>query len=582
MIHRFKFILFALKAIVLLLIFNVFFTACKKDSRPKEFVLRIRLPDEPDCLHPVVSQSGYATQIESMIMPPLFEYDVVNMDPASYLLEKLTEPELVNDSTLAYKYQIFKEAVWEDGRPVQSSDILYTLKSSLNPFLKNKTYAGFFKNIRDLIVDSTNPKSIQILVNKNYMLHREMSGNYSIYPEHIYDPKKVLHNFSFKELLSQDSATLGAQRWSQLKEYANEYQSQDFCRNKIVGCGPYKLLSWQSGSKIILERKKNWWGDSLANQSSMLKAYPDKIEYWILPDENNALLELEKGNIDIMAEITPRLFVDLQKKNPANISYANPAVPQYNYIEINHRRPALADESVRIALSKLIDIKSFIQKQYFDLAVPVSSPVHPSKSYFNSELSGIVYNPNESIRLLNENQWSDTDKDGILDKLIKGKKEKLEFKFLIPNREASKKFAILFQEEAKKVGIQLNVDTKEAASLLADLNSLNFDLAMSAIRQSPAPWDPYQSWSSKNTQAGGFNKSGYATSFTDELINTIRTSTTDSIRNRAYKLLQKDLHDHVAQIFLFAPKERIAYNKKLEVVTGPRKPGYYEAWVRIK
>ncbi|NOT36487.1 MAG: hypothetical protein HOP11_03830 [Saprospiraceae bacterium] len=577
-----KGILLITKTFIFFSVMVVLFPTCKKDDKSKEFVLRIRLADEPDCLHPVISQHGLATQLESLIMPPLFEYDVVSLDPLSILLENLSQPEEVNDSTYVYNYRIHKEAVWDDGRPVVSSDILFTLKSSLNPFIKNKTYAGFFKNIRDAKVDETDPKSIQIFVNKSYMLHREMSGNYCIYPEHIYDSKSILKGFSLQDLLTKDSASLGAEKWNQLKLYAEEYQSNDFCRNKITGCGPYKLASWQSGSKIILEKKKSWWGDSLSKNYPLLTAKPDRIEYWILPDETSALLELEKGNIDIMSDITPRNYVDLQKKGNSQLQFATPSILQYNFVEINHRRASLSEENVRKALCHLIDIQKFIQEHYYNLAVSVKSPVHPSRNYFNSELQDYDFNPGKSISILKESGWKDSDNDGTLDKVIKNKKEKLAFQLLVTNRELSKKFALLFQEEAKKVGITIDIVTKETTAFMSELNSLNFDLAMSGARQSPSPWDPYQAWSSKNTNSGGFNKSGYSSSFVDSLIFAIRTASNESNRTTAYKLLQKDLHEHVAQIFLFAPKERIAYNKRLNIETGSRRPGYYEGMVKLK
>lgn len=566
-------------AFLFLGLWSLIFFQCKNDVKSTVQTLKIRLAGEPDCLHPVVSQSAIATQIEVLMLPPLFEYSFEDLELSPILIKELTEPVQLNDSTLSYNYEILQEAQWEDNKPVTAHDVAYTIKSSLNPHLKNKTYTGFFKNVRDVITDPENPKKISILVSKNYMLHKEMSGNYSIYPEHVYDSALTMRNFTIPDLLVKDSASWGLEKWSELKNYASIYQSKEFCRNRIVGCGPYKLQSWQEGTKIILEKTKNWWGDTMGSRYPFLKAFPDKIEYWIIPEEASALIELEKGNIDIMSEITPRQFIDLKNKSNTKLKFATPSIFQYNYVEINHRNPILADVKVREALAGLIDIKAFIKDQYFDLASPISSPVHPSRPYFNSDLSPFEYNSQKSIDILKESGWSDSDSDGILDKIIQGKKQFLELRFLIPNREVSKKFGILFQEEAKKAGIKLNIEIREDKALIADLNALNFDLAMFAQRQSPSPWDPYQSWSSRNTQPGGFNKSGYATKYTDSLIQVIRSTEDGNTRINLYKLLQSDLRNNVAQLFLFAPQERIAYKSSLNVLTSSRRPGYYEAWV---
>ena len=142
---------------------------CTNDRKDKEFVLKIRLADEPDCLHPVVSQSSLATQIEVLIMPPLFEFSPDKLEFSPILIKSMVEPVIVNDSTVSFTYELQDNAVWEDGKALTVDDIIYTIKSSLNPCIRNKTYAGFFKNIRDVKSTSSNNKTVTFLINKNYM-----------------------------------------------------------------------------------------------------------------------------------------------------------------------------------------------------------------------------------------------------------------------------------------------------------------------------------------------------------------------------------------------------------------------------
>lgn len=558
------------------------FTHCKQDRKDEKFTLRIRLADEPDCLHPVVSQSSIATQIEALIMPPLFEYSPGSLELSSILITKLSDPIQVNDSTLSYTYQLQPKAVWDDGTSLSSDDVLYTIKSSLNPCLKNKTYIGFFKNIRDVICSSTDLKSVTFLVNSKYMLNREMSGNYYIYPEYVYDPKKIMRKFSLNDLLKKDSAAWKIEEWNELKAYANEYQSIDYCREKISGCGAYKLISWQAGSKIILEKKKNWWGDSLVKDFPLLASYPERIEYLIMPDEASALLELKKGSIDLVSDVTPEAFKELEQNNNDKLSFATPTLLQYLYIEINHRNIILQSRNVREAIAHLIDLDAFIKDQYNGLAIKVNSPVHPSVVYYNNSMTQYDFNTVYAADLLKKDGWKDTNNDGVLDKFINGKLYDLEFKFKISNKESSKKLGLLLQEEAKKIGIKINLEPKEAASFMTDLNALNFDLALLVQRRDPKLWDPFQSWSSTNTKPGGFNKSGYATSTSDSLILAIREASDTRIRNDLYLKFQQLLHDDVAQIFLLSPKERIAYSKRIKVLESSRRPGYFEGMINIK
>lgn len=567
------------KCIILLIFYCLVNHACKPIDKGNEFVLRIRIPDEPDCLHPVVSQSGIATQIEQLIMPPLFEYSLDKLEFSPLLIDSLTNPESVNDSTISYTYHIHASTSWDDGIPLTADDIIYTIKSSLNPLIKNKTYAGFFKNIRDVKVMGSDHKTIRFEINKNYMLGLEMSGNYCIYPEHIYDPNHIMSQFSLQDLLTLDSASWGEGQWSSLKNYAELYQSQAYCKEKIVGCGPYKIASWQSGQKITLEKKKNWWGDSLISKYPLLSCYPDRIEYWILPEEATAVLELQNNHIDLASDLSPQVFENLREKEKQHLNFATPTLMQYMYIEFNHRNLALQIKSVRQAMSQLFNTDQFIKDQFNGLAIRANSPVHPSKSFYNKDITAYPYNPSAAIQLLKSDNWMDSNNDGSLDKLINGKKIELNFRFYITNKELSKKIGLLFQEECKKAGIKIDLIPKESVAFLKDLNELNFDLALMAQRQQPSLWDPYQSFHSSNAKPGGFNKSGYANPTADSLIMHIRNTSSNIDRTHSYLELQKLLHDDVVQLFLFIPKERIAYNNRLIIETGSRRPGYYEGLI---
>lgn len=553
---------------------------CSSDRRNNEFVLRIRIADEPDCLHPVVSQSSLASQIEVLMMPPLFEYSPDKLEFSPILIDSLWPPAVINDSTIEYSYHIQSQAVWDDGHPVTAADVIYTIKSSLNPCIKNKTYAGFFKNIREVRTDSTDPKSIHFLINRHYMLGMEMSGNYCIYPEHIYDPGSIMRSFQLSDLISKDSASWSSQQWQVLRQYADTYQSAAFCKDKITGCGPYRLSAWNAGQKIVLEKKKNWWGDSLVNRYPLLTAVPDRIEYWVIPEEASAILELKNNRIDLLSEVTPKVFTDLQNSEKDHLRFYTPALMQYMYIEMNQRRPALNDLAVRRALSMLFDTDKFIRDQFNGLAMRCNSPVHPSKSYYNSSLLPYEFNPGEAIRILTEAGWKDSDNNGALDKMINNQKQELKFNFYLTNKELSKKIGLLLQEECKKAGILIELVPREAAALMKDLNELSFDLALMSQRQQPSLWDPYQSFSSQNILPGGFNKSGYHNATCDSLIQGIRSAMDERQRKEAYLALQQKLHDEVAQLFLFIPKERIVSTNQIRMEAYSRRPGYYEGMIR--
>ena len=252
-----------------------------------------------------------------------------------------------------------------------------------------------------------------------------------------------------------------------------------------------------------------------------------------------------------------------------------------NYIDFNTRTDILSDLNVRRALAFLVDIPSFIQNVMQGLAQQVAGPVHPSRSYYNQQLKPIVFSIDSAISLLQKSGWKDSDKDGILDKMIKGKRTKLSLNLMVSS-DGGKKLALLLQEQAKKIGVEINPVNKDFSLILKDLNALNFDMVALNISQQPSLYDPFQNWHSSNAKAGGSNRCGFATPETDSLIQVIRTSTAEDLRNQAYLRFQEVLYEAQPQIFLFSPKERLITSSRIQLEPSNRRPGYLENMVKLK
>ncbi len=569
------------KSWILFLLFSIVFSQCKQDKREDSFTLRIRLKEDVDCLHPILSRSSIASQIESMIMLPMIEYSMDKIELKPLLLTELPALTHSNDSADVYVCSIRKEAVWDDGMPITSMDYAFTVKAALNPYIKNTSWKSYLKNIKQIDGDPDNPRMLSIQVEKNYLLAQEICGNINIYPQHLYDTGQIMSTFSIYDLIHRDSAQWSPEERSRLQKFAQEFETAEMCKQKISGSGPYKLVSWDAGAKIVLEKKQNWWGQAFSSTEPMLEAIPDRIEYLIIPDEAATILALKDGTIDLATDVSPQQFTAMQEDSFSRnrLSFYTPTIFQYVFLEINHRRQALAELAVRKALAQLIDVNGFIKNVMYELADPIVGPIHPSRSYYHKDLIPVGLNPQAALGTLHAAGWKDNNRDGILDKMIGGKSEKLSFSLLVTS-ETSKKLALLFQDEAKKIGIEIKPEIKDWSLILKDLNSLQFDLVALTQNQSPSLWDPYQSWHSSNTRPGGSNRCGFATTETDSLIQLIRTTKSESERNFAFLRFQEILYNQQAQIFLFSPKLRLIASKRIKLDASSRRPGYAEKMIK--
>ena len=124
---------------------------------------------------------------------------------------------------------------------------------------------------------------------------------------------------------------------------------------------------------------------------------------------------------------------------------------QYYYIEINNTKPGLSEKAVRLAMAHALDQDNFIKNQMEGLATRIVGPVHPSKTFYNKSLQPYTYDIDLAKKLLSDASWKDTDQDGILDKIVAGKKIKLAFQILVSGKDLEEIWPCTYKKNVKKL-----------------------------------------------------------------------------------------------------------------------------------
>jgi len=561
------------------------FLSCKNAPEISSFEVTIRLPNEPESLHPIFSKSLYASQIESLILLPVAEYDPVSMALTPLLItnipqgEKVTEGKHMNGKVFRMEFR--PEAVWADGKPVTGEDYLFTFKSVYNPHVNAGSWRGFMDFVSEIEIDPNDPKKIAVYVDSAYILDLEATTNFNIYPAHIYDAENIMSKFTLAELREADKVW-PAEQDSLLKRFATLYESPAYFRETVTGSGPYALDQWMTGEYIRLKRKEDWWGDKLENAPLLLQAYPSVITYRILLDAAAAVASLKTGEIDLMAEVPVADFKNLQ--NDAEwkdkLQYATPALMQVNYLELNNRDSILADPKIRQALAYSIDYDGILSNVMQGLAQRTTGPIHPDKSYFNKDLKPLSQDINKSLALIKEAGWTDTNGNGTPDKMIGGKREELHLEIKITNKEEGMAIANIIKENAGKAGFDLEIVVVDPSQLQQDVRQNNFELMPLRVRAFPSVDDPYPTWHSSNDRQGGSNRSGFQSEELDNVIDELRTTEDPNARDAYYKEFQQIIYAEQPAIYLYVPLERIIASKRIQMQTSPRRPGYFEQLIK--
>ena len=361
-----------------LAILTLFSSSCRREEQSSMHKrssneVSIRLEAEPDRLNPLLSTISYSRQVFDPLHLYLMNYDPTTLVLVPQLLKETPKIELIKNGVFEggtkYSFEIREEAVWDDGKPVTAADYEATLKLIFNPFLPTLGYRTFLENIQSFDIDKMNPKKFTIILNDTYFAGLESLTNVvPVLPKHIFDADNSLDTVSLLKLISDPSPENQLKNYPFIKDFADYYLGEFFSRNPegVNGAGPYKLVSWQSGQEILLEKKQAWWGDKLATDNAAFQAFPDKLLFKIIPDPVSALAALKNEEIDVMQNIAPEDFLVLTSDSTtkAHFSFYTPSSLSSYYISLNTRLPILSDKKVRRAFAHAIDVDELIKNVF--------------------------------------------------------------------------------------------------------------------------------------------------------------------------------------------------------------------------
>lgn len=355
-------------------------------------------------------------------------------------------------------------------------------------------------------------------------------------PKHLTGPHKVdLERFEKPEVLGERSIRFTAKEahWKNLLTVAglnvlpkHVMATQDF--NKInfefpVVSGPYRLAELKEGFFSRLERRDDWWQRGRVNTEGAGNF--QSIRYMYFQERDNAFDALKKGNVDFFAVYTAHQWVTQTSGDRFDRNWiVKQRVRNYNPIgfqgfAMNLRRAPFDDVRVRKALALLLNREKmnstlmydqyFLHKSYYEDLYSPENPCPHAATPFDKEAARA---------LLAEAGWTANPKTGLLEK--DGKP----FRFTFLTRDSSSdKFLVIYKEDLKDVGIQLDIAQKDWSAWMKDMDEYNFDMTWAAW--GGGLWrDPEYQWSGAEAdRPASQNITGFKHPRVDELVAAQRT-----------------------------------------------------------
>ncbi len=464
-------------------------------------------------LLPVLASDSASSDINGQIYNGLVRYD------KDLVIEgELAESWDISADNLTITFHLRKDVKWHDGVPFTAADVKFTYELYIDP--KTPTaYAESFKQVT--AVEVPDPYIFVVHYDKPYA-PALISWGTPVHPKHLLEGQDVT-----KSPLAR----------------------------KPIGTGPYKLVEWQSGEKIVLESNPDYFEG---------QPYIKRIVYRIIPDMATQFLELQTGSLDFMG-LSP-LQYDRQTDTPAfrrlynKYRYLNFG---YTYLGYNLRRTMFQDKRVRQALAFAINKQEIIDGVLLGYGAIATGPYKPDTWVYNPNVPKYDYNPEKARALLAEAGWSDSDGDGILDK--DGQK----FSFAIVTNQGNdlrSKTGEIIQRRFKDIGVEVKLRVIEWATFLKEfINPGNFDATILGWTGGPEP-DQYNIWHSSKTGPRQLNFINFQNAEVDRLLEDGRRVFAEKERKAYYDRFQEILAEEQPYTFLYVGEALPAVSKRFRGV----------------
>lgn len=585
-----------IRTLPVLLVLVILLSACKNNSKTdpttapwnrtaNEVIMRV--DDEPDRLNPLLSTSGYATQINDQIFQYLLNLDPISLTLIPQLAEARPSIEEINEGPfkggMKYTFEIQPAAKWDDGTPVTAKDYIFGIKAVMIPTMSTQRIRPYLEIIKDIEEYPGDPKKFSVItIEKSISGEEIVASTIPVMPAHIYDKEGYLTEIPLGDFLDPKRAEKLSKENPNIQAFVDLFNSVDYARSPafISGSGPYKLTEWKTGQSITLDKKENWWGDKLMSKFQSLSAYPDRLIFKDIVEDAVLSSLVKSEEIDALSDIAPTDFISLQEDEDITQKYNfyTPASLALYFIYLNTKDPKLSDKRVRRAFAHVVNVEEIIKTIMAGFATRTATPVHPDASYYNSDLKPIEFDIAKAKSLLAEVGWKDTNNDGIVDKMINGEKVELIIPVQIVAKSSRQKNMILMLEEnAKQAGIGIEAIPIEFNTLKENTRSGNYVAAIAGRSLSPLNWNPKQSW-----HTGNDNRTGFGNAKTDALIDKILLTLDDKKRNELYKEIQAIIYDEQPEIFLFVPTGRLIIHKRFEAKPTVQHPGYLPNYFKLR
>lgn len=377
------------------------------------------LAEEPPTMDPDKTSAAVTTTVMGYIGDPLIN---LSLNDKKYVRGLATKWKISHRGHY-YDFQLRHDVKFQDGTPLTASAVVATYKRAISPAIKSPVAGGMLGPVKT--IKTTGKYSFEIRLKQPFAF--------------------LLYDLT-SPLLAPLSPTALAK------------EGDNFGRHP-VSTGPWIFKSWITGSQITLQRNPNyhWAPPFLKNHGP---AHIKTIVFRIITDEATQTAAFQSGEADELAlpSTSVRQFTAQHKYK----IYKYPRQGVGLFMEFNVTKAPFNDIRVRRALNYAINKKAVLAIGLQGLGITACGTLSPTINGYSKGMCKYrySYNPKKALQLLAQAGWSM--KGGTLEK----NGQPLTFTIITPPIDSWKRSAAVVQQQLKAVGITMNIQTYDFATVL--------------------------------------------------------------------------------------------------------------------
>lgn len=416
------------------------------------------------------------------------------------------------DGTI-YNFTIRPNAVWHDGQPVTSDDVLFTIE------LIKSAGSLFPQDIKDMWsqieVKRLDDKTFQFKLPEPFAPFLDYA-TFGVLPKHLLETIP-----------------------------ADQLASAEF-NLKPVGSGPYKferlLTSGGQISGVVLVANQQFYTQPPFIEQVVFRYYPNSAAAFDAYKQGEVL-----GISQLTEDVLPAALAE------PTLSVHTSRLPQMGLVFLNLNNPTvsfLQNEKVRRALMLGVNRNIIVSHILKGQAIVADGPILPGSWAYYEEIEKLSYDPDAATKLLNDEGFVYTAGSDVRSK----DGQPLTFTLVHPNDETHTLIAQAIQSDWALIGVKIELQSVGYDSLVNDfLAPRNYQAALADLNtaRTPDP-DPYLFWH-QSEATGGQNYSQWDNRTASEFLETARVSADFAERARLYRNFQVVFAEDMPSLPLYYP-----------------------------